>query len=79
MPYKEMQIACPVLWPALALWGNKAELTPFVTRFGIHHLAFKLESADITWQDFDSSYDRYLKKYTPIPFQSSYFGRGSTS
>ena len=48
---------------------NKAELVPFFTESGVHHLVFRCQSQHLKVQDFDDAHSVYLAEYRPIPFE----------
>lgn len=57
---------------ATAMFGeNKADLMPYFTESGIHHLVFffRRHIRDLTIRQFDEAYSVYLAEYTPIPFE----------
>lgn len=56
---------------------NKAELVPYFTKSGVHHLDFRFQSLDLKVLDFDAVYSVYLAEYRPIPFE--YLEIGSES
>lgn len=53
----------------LMLAENNAEITPFFTESGVHHLAFRLQSQDLNVPDFATAQALYLDEYSPVPFQ----------
>jgi hypothetical protein len=50
---------------------NQAQMTPFFTPSSVHHIVLKLKSADIVFNDFEQTYDEYLRNYQPIPFEAA--------
>ena len=48
---------------------NKADLMPFFTESGVHHLVFCFRSRDLIVQGFDVAHSLYLDEYKPIPFE----------
>jgi hypothetical protein len=51
--------------------GLKAELSPYYTESGVHHLVFRFETVVTSVLDFDAAYARYLKDYRAVPFQQT--------
>jgi hypothetical protein len=48
----------------------KAELSPFYTNNGVHHLVFRFYTgANLQLCEFDAAFARYAKDYKPVPFR----------
>ena len=56
------------------LQDNKAELTPFFTESGVHHLVFRFQSQDLKILDFKASDSAYRAEYKAIPFKYEKLG-----
>lgn len=54
---------------------NQAELTPFFTESGVHHLMFRFRSPDVSVQEFNEAYSAYASGYKPVPFVYQKIGR----
>jgi len=51
------------------LGGKKAELIPYFTESGVHHLVFRFQSRDVRVDGFDNAHAMYRDEYKPIPFE----------
>jgi hypothetical protein len=48
----------------------KAELSPFYTNSGVHHLLFRFPAGmNLLLRNFDATFARYSNDYRPIPFR----------